>query len=200
MASSDSTVIAYYHENIAAFLAEYYLANTDLSYSYTVTSIYIKTDYRGEIKRADTAIYTIRHNPVTGDTSVVVDSAGLDENVPPTSLQPYFPEPEWYHFYFYPNDTGAGSLALGFDPDSSDSGAHPAGHITFDRNTYAPQTLSLHYRNYIDYRQYSLDYTFMPVDSVLVPTELKINGTRGTLLGRQYSRQILSFTDYVFDR
>ena len=199
-ASGDSTVIAYYHKNIAANLADHYLTGIERSYSYAVTSIYIKTDYRGEVQKVDTAVYSIRHDTTTGDSILVIDSAGVSENIPYADLQPYFPEPNRYRFYFYPNDTGAGALAIGFDPDSADTTPLPAGHMTFDRNTYVLQSLTLHYRNINDYKQYSLDYAFTTVDSILILTKLIISGTRGALLGRRYSRQELTFSDYVFDR
>ncbi|MBN2226281.1 MAG: hypothetical protein JW763_02855 [candidate division Zixibacteria bacterium] len=200
IASGDSTVIAYYHANIAVDLADHYLTNIAGSYSYTVASVYTKTDYRGEVQKVDSAVFSIRHDTVSGDSVIVIDSADVSENIPPQDLPWYFPVAERYRFYFYPNDTGAGTLAIGFDPDSADTDALPAGHMTFDRNTFRLRSLTLHYREYGDYQQYSLDYLFRPVDSILVPARLIINGTRGAFLGRKYSRQELTFSDYRFDR
>nr|MBN2277088.1 hypothetical protein [candidate division Zixibacteria bacterium] len=164
--SDTDPVIQYYLDQTGKIFGEHYLFGQNIKYSVEMRAIYEQTDYRGEMQKLDTAVYRMYCDGSRRDSTVIIDSAGAKENSLPETFD--FPRP-WnkdYQYYFYPNDTGAGLLAIGFVEKKADSTAPITGFININRDDFylidifyhdpSPQGLfrrseRLHFRRLTDY-------------------------------------------------
>ncbi|UCD16644.1 MAG: hypothetical protein JSV44_09295 [Candidatus Zixiibacteriota bacterium] len=193
----DQSVMQFYLGKVDSVLSGRYLFNLKTAFSFNVSSVYYKTDYRAELKEIDTASYMVFYFGTKMDSFVIVDSAGLPENGVPDDLALVLPWKKDCRFYFFPNDTGAGDLSIGFNADSAEIGGSPSGHLTFDRNTYHIKTLAMHFRNYRGLKQLSLVYRFGAAEKHLALQSLEMHGLQVIFFGRTYFRRILRFSNYA---
>lgn len=191
-------VLRFYVDSVSSRVDQNILFVDYVDVMVDIRAVYQKLDYRGEIDKADTAIYTVDLNDGMADSSAVVDSASIEENVIPDNLRFIKPWDKNCYFYFFPNDTGLGDLAIGFEPNRPDSNLTPSGIMIFDRKTFILKKLFLHFRNYGEFQRFSMVYTFEEKDFGTAPVHIDYRGSKTGTLQNQYFRQDLYFNNYRF--
>ncbi len=194
---SDSTVIHYYLKNLDSCFTSSYIFNLKAEFSVEVKSIYHQVDYRGTVRKADTALFRIFFSSTRIDSVQVLDSAHLVDDTLPKSLGVL---PVWndnYIFSLFPNDPGQGTLAIGFD-NPVGTIDRPTGFLTLDRNSYFLKSLNLQFPEKKGYLQYSESSRFDLFQNYLRLKQIEINGSMETFTGRKYFRQAIEFSDYKF--
>jgi hypothetical protein len=195
-ADDDLPALKYYISKVDSVLASEYLFNTDTEFSVSVESEYLRTNYRGEIDRFDTASWRMSFRDSKAAEITVIDSVNEDGNTPPDD---FTIPPLWNdscRYFFYPNDTGTGRLSIGFDFDNMNKNGLVSGLCSFNRDSHLMQTLILYYVDTGIVDHMSRVYKFGSVDSRPVIEGLEIHWKKGTLLGREYYRRKLHFYDY----
>jgi len=186
----------FYLDNTAFVFDQNYLFNSDRLFSLKIRSIFEQTDYRGELKKTDTALYTGYFTGDRLDSITIIDSASSGENTPPNSYAPFLPWDETLDFYFYPNDTGAGRLAIGYESPASETTIVLSGFININRDDYVTQGIFRHSRDEEGMKRLSDVYLFERVDKIIRPTRFEKYRVKMAFLGHQYTRHIYEFFDY----
>ncbi|PKK82650.1 MAG: hypothetical protein CVT49_12620 [candidate division Zixibacteria bacterium HGW-Zixibacteria-1] len=194
-----NATMQFYLDNASYVFNQNYLFNSTASFSFELRSIYHETDYRGEIKKIDTAVYLFHFADGKLDSMNVIDSTSMDKNTPPDSSMPFLPWNDSLNFYFYPNDTGAGRLAVGFESPVEDSIRARSGFMNINREDFSLETVFLHRRDEEGINRQSFDYYFERVDNVIRPTRFETYSLKIAILGRQYTRHIYEFFDYKLE-
>jgi hypothetical protein len=192
----DDAVIEFYLKKADSVMAVSYIFNSSLHFTFMTKTIYYLTDSRGNTKKVDTAVFMVEYNERRMMSVTVIDSARIHENILPKEITP---APLWEQhlaYYFFPNDTGVGQLAIGFDPAASYGDKLPSGFLSLDRDTYYLSSLKLNYPGKEGYIKYSEAYNFEPREGFLVPRRLEIHGAWNTFLSQIYFRQNLEFYDF----
>lgn len=194
----DDPAMKFYLDKTDSVLNKSSLFNKDIEYSVSTTSIYQNISYRGVAGESDTASFLIKYRQGNFIGSEVVDSAVMEDNIFPPAVQ--FEKP-WGHncrFYFFPRDTGAGDLAIGFEPADSVDKKCPEGLIILDRDTYQIKQIYLHYQAVDEYEWLSLEYQFMYENEITSLKSLAIQGCYFGFFQRRFFRQDLRFDNYRF--
>lgn len=195
-AASDDVVMEYYLENVASVFSRDYLFETEKSFACQVRSIYRRTDYRGELNSIDTALFGLYGHHGKIDSITIVDSAAVGNNRFPGKLGLVRVWEAENSYYFFPNDTGAGRLAIGYEPVDSEAENPPSGFFNIDRYNFDLLALFVYFPDPPDNERLSRTFSFDRVDSVIVPRKLEIHATKMRFLGREYINHILEFFDY----
>jgi len=183
----------YYVEKIDSVLDESALFNAELKLTFELNSVYNNINYRGVTDKIDTALFLVNFENAAVASSEILDSSKLKENTIPQKLNFVKPWETNCRFYFYPNDTGAGKLAIGFEPLHGDSIGVPSGLIEINRENYQIKSLYLYYNNLDNYLWLSKTYYFSDEYRNLIPRELIIQGCFYGFFQRRYFRQDLEF-------
>ena len=189
----------FYLENTAFVFTQNYIFNAELEYSIKIRSIYEQTNYRGEPEKIDTAMYSCYFNSGRLDSINIIDSASIGENIPPDSFAPFLPWNDSLNFYFYPNDTGAGRLAIGYESPDTDSSNLLTGFININRDDYVLQGIFRHSRGEAGAKRMSDVFLFERVDRLIRPTRFEKYKVKMAFLGHQYTRHIYEFFDYSIE-
>jgi len=192
----EDAVIEFYLKKADSVMAVSYIFNSSLHYTFTTKAIYSITDYRGTIKKVDTAVFLVEYKERRAASVMVIDTARIQENTLPKE---FTPAPLWDQhlaYYFFPNDTGAGQLAIGFDPAASCGDKLPSGFLSLDRDTYYLRSLNINYPRKEGFIKFSETYYFEPLEGILVPNRLEIHGAWNTFMSQTYFRQNLEFYDF----
>jgi hypothetical protein len=191
-------VMRYYLEGVDSMLSSNYIFVSDESFSCRVTSILTITDYRGVTDKADTAVFKIYYSDGDRDSSIVIDSAGHKDNVLPEGFMPPNLWSDNLHYYFFPNDTGAGRLAVGFDKLDGAKVDNPVGFINLNRNNFQPESIFLHYPHGGESRRRSENYFFEIQNGIIrLKTYEKIS-VEIRFLGRHYTHRKLEIDNYLY--
>jgi hypothetical protein len=197
-AETDVAVIAYYLQKLDSVMAESPFFDSAQTYVFKVKSIYRRTDYRGNPKTSDTAVFQMESFQGSLKILAVIDSgAGEDNQFPPNFRIKDF----WrdnLDFYFFPNDIGSGLLAIGFDNQRGSKSEIASGILTMDREKYYPLEISLYFPEREGMRNYSEIYNFIAVDNHLVISSLRVNYSIMGVLGAKYIGKTYLFDDYIF--
>jgi hypothetical protein len=194
----EDPVLRFYVDSVSARLNENILFVDYTDITVDIDSYYQKLDYRGALEKADTAKYTVVLRNGLVESTVIDDSASIKENVVPKELRFIKPWEKNCYFYFFPNDTGLGDLAIGFEPNRPDTNLTPSGVMIFDRSTFVMKKLFMHFRHYGENRSFSIVYEFAEKDFGTAPFHINYQGSKtGTFLN-QYFRQDLYFNNYRF--
>ena len=91
-----------------------------------------------------------------------------------------------YQLEFYPNDTGAGDMSIGFDTgETSDS--TPTGLLVFDRQSYLPHWLYLYYPDKKYFERFSRSYRFTVLDGLIFPDSVwEVGAKQGVFFKEHY--------------
>lgn len=192
-AEINDSALRYYIEKVDSVLNQSALYDTELKLSFKLNSIYDNINYRGVTDKIDTASFLVKYSNAAVVSSETLDSSGLKENVIPPKLNFEKPWELDCRFYFYPNDTGAGNIAIGFEPLNDDGIGVPAGLIEINRESYQIHSLYFHYGNIDKYLWLSKTYYFSDEFGNLLPNELIIQGCFYGFFQRRYFRQDLRF-------
>ena len=183
---NDFSAMKYYISRVDSVMASNYLFNNDSKFSFSLESEYFRTNYRGEVDRSDTASLQVLFGNKKLIESEVLDSAKEDGNSPPDD----FIIPALWNdscsYFFYPNDTGAGDLSIGFEFENIYKNGLVSGLITFNRNSYLIKTLILYYIDTGNTDHMSKVFKFIEQNTRPVLNEVEIHWKKGTLLGREY--------------
>ncbi len=191
-------VMKYYLDGTNEKLSENILFVDYITVEATAVSYYQNIDYRGKVDTSDTAKYEIEMKEGRARVVQVIDSAGLESNVIPSDLKFVKPWGRDCFFYFFPNDTGAGDMSIGFDPSRPDSGYSPSGIMVIDRDSFELKELFEHFRQLDGFERYSIVYKFQEFEFGTAPVKITIQGTRAGTFIRQYFRQDIYLSDYNF--
>lgn len=192
-------VIQYYLDNIDDKLGENILFVDYVTVSAGADLVYNKINYRGKVDDVDTAAYVVSMKDGVINIEKTIDSAGVEQNVLPDTIRFVKPWELDCYFYFFPNDTGSGELAIGFGPNHPDSGVAPAGLMLIDRETYELKKLFVHFRHRGNFERYSIEYHFHSRDFGVAPELIIFQGTFAGYFQHQYFRQDLYLKDYHFE-
>ncbi|MCP4706544.1 MAG: hypothetical protein GY865_18250 [candidate division Zixibacteria bacterium] len=188
----------FYLGKIDSVLNSSTLFDNNLKSSVSLKSIYVKLNYRGIVSESDTANFL--GSLLNGEfiKSQIIDTSYLDENIVPAKLQ--FEKPWIFNcrFYFFPRDTGAGDLAIGFVPADTLDKKAPEGIIIINRDTYRVKNIYLHYLNIEDYEWLSKSYQFVYENDISLLKSLTIQGCYYGFFQRRFFRQDLIFDNYDF--
>ena len=197
-AEIDDPAIQFYLNKADSVLNSSPLFNKELKYSVSLFSIYNKINYRGITSGSDTANYLIDFIDGRFIVSETIDSAGTEENIVPVDIQLDKPWEYNCRFYFFPRDTGAGDLAIGFAPADSLEKRAPEGMIIIDRDSYQIKHVYLHYLNIDDYEWLSKDYQFSYENKMMLLKSLILQGCYYGFFQRRFFRHDLIFNNYTF--
>ncbi len=197
-AEDPSPVISFYLNNLDYVFNQNYVFESDSSFSCRVQSIMSTTDYRGKPDKTDTTVIKLFYNKGQLDSSIVLDSAKLKDNILPDSLVPPQIWRDSLKYDFYPNDTGAGTLAISFESKSMDSSHSVIGFINLNRSNFYIEALFLFYPHPENYGSISEIYIFDSSDGHIILRRFERQTSKVMFMGRQYSKQMVDFSDYRF--
>ena len=192
------SAVRYYIDKIDSLLNSSQIFDSNLKYTCEVKSLYHKINQRGEIDKSDTAVYLIMISHGIDSVVNIIDSSAFDENRVPKRLSFARPWNLDCRLYFFPNDTGVGDLAIGFEPVNADSVMLPTGMILLDRISFKIRRIYLYYPRFEDFERLSMVYQFTPGDDNLLLKSLTLQGSFYGFFQRRYFRQIMTFGNYQF--
>jgi hypothetical protein len=195
-AGDDDYVIRFYLDNIDSVFSKFYLFDAVGSFSCKVNSVVEQTDYRGKLKSVDTAVYHVFITDGRIDSTATIDSVSRLPDDIQDDFRIFKPWRENYAFYFFPNDTGVGRLAIGFEPTADKSNILPTGLLNVNRDDYYIEELLLFYSDYKGNEQYSESIRFARTGPYLSLKDVTNRSVKVAFLGRKYTRQVLEFSDY----
>ncbi len=195
-AEIDDPAMKFYLDKADSVLNSSTLFNNNLQYSVSATSIYDKINYRGITDESDTTGFLIDFDNLQFVISQIIDTVGLEENTFPSDIQFEKPWELNCRFYFFPRDTGAGDLAIGFAPVDSLRGENPEGLIIINRDTYQIKSLYLHYLAFDEYEWMSREYQFSYENEIALLKSLTIQGCYFGFFQLRYFRQDILFKNY----
>jgi hypothetical protein len=195
----DDAAVQFYVGNVGYVLDRNYLFNSDADFSFRARAILRTTDYRGKLKTIDTALYAVAWRSGEVYSVESLDSADTGKVALPDSflfLQPWRMD---YSFYFFPNDTGSGRMAIGFEAGGPGKDSLPAGFFNINRDDFYLQSLFLHSRDVRGYEGLSKTYFFERSGKMILPVRLEESAVKAAFLGRRYTRYIVEFYDYLIE-
>lgn len=192
----DNSVMQYYLRNVDSVFSVDYIFSTERDFSCNVMSIFRITDQRGKLKDIDTASYRLFFKDGELDSTYIIDTAAIKKNVLPNSFHFSVPWRGNNTFHFYPNDTGAGRLAIGFEPAKIDGGQLLIGLFNINRNDYMVEQVLSHYPAPEALERLSESFLFQRHDQFILLKRFEKHAVESGLLSRRYSRQIIEFYDY----
>jgi hypothetical protein len=195
-ANSDEAVLKFYIGKVDSTINQYYLFESQRGFSVEIESRLYETNYRGIVSDSSIASCYFTHLSNGTDSIDAIKQAKDKNNKIPDSFILSKPWKETYRFYFYPNDTGAGELAIGFDPAAESEISLPSGFMMINRDDYFIRSIIFYFPNKEGYKKYSETYKFDSIDGFISPKSIEINGARATFTGIEYFRQILEFKNY----
>jgi len=196
-AQETDATMRFYLDNTAYVFDQNFIFNKEADFSFKVRSILERTDYRGKLEKVDTAVYDIHVASGKVDSINVIDSASQSENVPPDSFAPFLPWEEGnFDFYFYPNDTGAGRLAVGYETPGGDTVDIRSGFMNINRDNFTLQSVFLHSRDEEGFQRLSRVYSFERSDGVIRPLKYEEYRVKIAFMGHNYTRIYAEFFDY----
>lgn len=190
----------FYLDNVSYVFGRNYVFDMDGDFSFKVRSILEKINYRGEQESIDTASFGLQFRGGKLDLTETIDTAATEDNIPPNSFT--FPKP-WeqnYDFYFFPNDTGAGRLAIGFESRDTTGKRQLAGFFNVNRDNYYVEELFFHNPDPDNYERLSEAILFDRSGKLILITRIEIHAVTFRFFMRQYSRQVLEFYDYNVEK
>lgn len=194
--AQEDPVMKFYLNKLDSSFQDEYIFVSDAVFDVSVRSIFQETDYRGKAKGTDTAVYRIYYTNEQIDSFTVIDSAGEKDNKLPDR---FFFVPPWYQdydFYFFPNDTGAGALAIGFQPDSTQPDTLTTGMLMVDRDTYKLKSIMLYDPTPENVSRLSEIYEFGPRGKYQILLNYEKHMVNTAFLGKKYTNQKFEFFDY----
>ncbi|HOP08185.1 MAG TPA: hypothetical protein PLF13_12935 [candidate division Zixibacteria bacterium] len=185
-------VLGYYCRNAGNVLSEKYAFQEGYRLQFKATAYLADLNSAGGVERIDSAVQVFYYsNGRVDSSSTVIEGPGRlkdwDLSFPNVFTQPYF-------FNFYPNDTGGAELAIGFDTDSTHNDL-PTGLAEIDRETNRLKLLYLHYPHRPDYRNFSLSFRVIEIDSVILADSVVELGAHMGILMPEYYRKTTIVTD-----
>jgi hypothetical protein len=98
--------------------------------------------------------------------------------------------------YFFPNDTGAGMLAIGFESIDTISENDYTGFVNINRDNFVIKSLITHDQNPQNYDRLSYVYDFGTSGGYIVLDKMEMQGIIGRFFGNKYLRHIFYLNDY----
>jgi len=188
-------VIKYYLSGVDSTFNQAFIINA-ISFDCQVMSILKVTNYRGETDKIDTALYQLYFLGGNLDSISIIDSAGTEKNSLPDNFTPPDIWNQKINFTFYPNDTGAGRLAIGFNRSDSLLSRNSTGFINIDRNRFDLLSLFVHYPFYKEAIRHSKSYKFDYKDGFIRPLIYESNSIEKRFMGQKYFQHRLYFDKY----
>lgn len=195
-AQNDTAVFDYYLQKVDSTYRDTYIFRAKTEFEVSVRSIYVHLDSRGAFVSADTAGFRLTFAGDSVAAIEIVDSTAEATNTPPEIFDFAYPCGDEYQYNFYPNDTGAGILAIGFEPAEEKRLQLPSGLMTFERNSYRLSHLVLYYYEKKGYQRYSEVFKFGAFENFQVLDRMQINAARDGLIQNFYYKIIYEFYDY----
>jgi len=197
---SESDPVAEYYLNQAdSAMEQYYLFRTESQFSFVLTSVFKMTDYHGTLEDIDTAMYEIIMSNGKIDSVSIIDSSKSDNNKLPDNFDFLSPWIENCNKFFFPNDTGAGRLAVGFESLDSTLGKVFSGIANIDRDSSRPENIMVSYINTDDFNRLSKSWYFDYLGLYIVLTKQETQTVKSGFLGKEYFYRLLKFSDYKFE-
>jgi hypothetical protein len=194
--AQEDPVMDYYLDGLDSVFQNEYIFIADTSFTVDVQAVFEKTNYRGKISEIDSAVYRLYYAGGQIDSVDIIDSLRNERSVFPEEFIFFPPWYQEYDFYFYPNDTGVGELAIGFRPDSAHPDTMPSGIISLDRGNFRLQSLLIHDPNATEYDRLSEIYEFETRDGYQRLRKYVKHGVKIGFVGSRYSRQFFEFFNY----
>jgi hypothetical protein len=166
------------------------------SYSCQVWAVLQELTRGGRVKSADTSVNRYFFSGERIDS--VVHQSG-DEHLTidvDLTLQDIFDST--YLRTFFPNDTGAGDLSIGFDTDSSGD-VRPTGILTVDRDTHALRRLHLAYPHKPGFRRFSRTFHFFEREGLIFPDTIIETAVIERLLADEDYQLLIILSDYTVE-
>lgn len=186
-------IIDYYWNHAADSWTANRAAIRDQKYSCQVWAVAQELSRGGQVKSADTSVNryffcgeridSVVHQ--SGDKRLTID---VDLAIPDMFDSTYLRT-------FFPNDTGAGDLSIGFDTDSS-ADVRPTGILTFDRDTHVMRRLHLAYPRKPGFRRFSRTVHFFEQAGLVVPDTIIETAVIERLLVDEDYRLVIIVSDY----
>lgn len=196
IATPKQEIIDYYWRHAASNCVAQDSLRFERSYSCLVSAYARELSRGGRTKSADTTVN--RYFFSLGKLDSVVHQSGdrkltveVDITVPNIFDSTYVR-------VFFPNDTGAGELAIGFDTDSTGD-RRPTGIVTIDRDTYAMRRLHLSYLRRPGYSRFGRTYHFFECKGLVVPDTIIESAVIERLLADEDYRLEIILSDYRFE-
>jgi hypothetical protein len=197
-------IFVFYFNKADSVFNNFYVFNSSKMVIFEVRAVYLQTDYRGKPNKIDTAVYEITFADAKFSVQKIIDSAKINENVPPEIPKFELPWTFNYRFNLYPNDTGAGEIAIGFEHQQSvkdpalegDKSGNPIGLFTIDRDNYALMRLAREFPRKRGYKSYSETYQFEVVGNIITLKMTEYTYSISGLFDTKYIKHRFDFYDY----
>lgn len=193
IAAPKQEIIDYYWRHASASYAAQNPIRIDRTYSCLVSAYLRELSRGGRVKSADTSVN--RYFFSGGKLDSVVNQSGdrhltVEVNI---SVPNIFDST--YIRTFFPNDTGAGELAIGVDTDSVGD-PRPTGIVTIDRDSYAMQRLHLSYPQKSGFRRFGRTFHFFEREGLVFPDTIIESAVIERLLADEDYRLEIILSDY----
>ncbi len=164
-----------------------------VSYSMRARTFYKEVNSNGAVTRVDTSVIDYYFSFGEQDsTKVILEPAG-DHAEPDLEFPNIFSSD--YFRYFFPNDTGGSSLAIGFDCYTAEDD-RPVGLALIDRTAYYLRWMYLHYPNKPNYRRYSRSFRFVEHEGYIFPDSIWEVGTVDAVFSTENYRRETGLSDF----
>lgn len=186
-------ILDYYWSRAGVVWAQNQAALGDRIVACDVQAIVMELSRGGVVKSADTSVsrYFFSHGAV--DSTVHLSGRArltVDVDVSFPSLFD-----STYEKTFFPNDSGAGDLAIGFDTDTAGD-LRPTGILTIDRNTYTARRLHVTWPHKAGFRRFGRSYHFVQVSDLTLIDTITESAVIERLLADEDYRLETSLSNY----
>ncbi len=186
-------IIDYYWNHAAQYWQSNQKAISNRLESCDVTAIVKELSRGGVVKSADTSVSRYFYSPTAVDS--VVHLSGEKRLSVDVDLATPAIFDSVYHKFFFPNDTGAGDLAIGFDTDTLID-RRPTGILTIDRESYCARRLHISWPHKPGFRRFGRSYHFVQMDQLTVVDTIIESAVIERLLADDDYRLEITITNY----
>lgn len=189
----DDSVARFYWERARAVYRSRDPLQSGARFSFVMTVRDLRVGAGGEITRTDTVVARCFYSFGNQDSvriiassreGILVPSLATDMLLDSTALP-----------YLFPNDTGAGAIAVGFDCDTLHP-EHPVGLVLMDRNRFVLTWAYLSYPRREDYKRFTRSLRFTEFEGLVVPDSLWEVAMKEKFFLSTHTRTEVGFREY----
>jgi hypothetical protein len=188
-------IIDYYWVSSAEVWQTNQQAVSDRLVSCKISAVFEELSRGGLVKSADTSV--ARYFFTKGNIDSVVYQSGKRELSVDIDLRTPDIFDSSYRRFFFPNDTGAGDLAIGFETELL-ADPRPTGILTIDRDSYAAQRLHTSWPHKEGFRRFGRSFHFVQNNGLTLPDTIVELAVIERLLADDDYRLEITIFEYDF--
>lgn len=190
-------VLSFYRERARETFKSRDPIERGVSYSFRALTYYKVIGKKGEVTRIDSSIADYYFSFGGLDSSTVIVAPERKQPKPDFSFPNIFMTD--YDYYFFPNDTGGASLAIGFDSFTATDEA-PVGLALIDRIRYFLRRAYLFYPCWKGHKRFSRSFRFVECEGYVFPDSIWEVGARQAVFTADHYRIETGITNITIYR